>query len=149
MKKLFLLSMMCFMALAMNAQSFVDLGLPSGTKWKAENQKGLNSYDDAMAKYGNRIPTKAQWEELDIECTWEWTGSGYKVTGPNGNSIELPAEGFRFCDGDVDRVGSDGFYWSSTPSGSDNAWNLYFRSSKVRMRSLYRCVGRSVRLVQD
>lgn len=149
MKKLFLLSMMCFMAFVMNAQSFVDLGLPSGTKWKAENQKGLNSYDDAMAKYGNRIPTKAQWEELDIECTWEWTGSGYKVTGPNGNSIELPAEGFRDCDWSARCVGSDGGYWSSTPSGSGYAWYLGFNSSGVGMYSSYRCYGRSVRLVQD
>ena len=149
MKKLFLLSLMCFVALAMNAQSFIDLGLPSGTKWKTQNQNGFFSYDDAMSKYGDRIPSKTQWEELDLECTWKWTGSGYKVTGPNGNSIELPAEGYRNCDGGVGGVGSGGLYWSSTPDGSDGAWCLAFDSGKVLMGYGSRCYGLSVRLVQD
>ena len=140
---------MCFMALAINAQSFVDLGLPSGTKWKTQNQTGLYTYDDAISKFGNRLPTKDQWNELIIECVWEWTGSGYKVTGPNGNSITLPAEGCRDCDGSVSNVGSTGYYWSSTPSGSVGAWYLIFGSSGVDMYNGRLCYGQSVRLVQD
>ena len=149
MKKLFLLCVMCFVVLVMNAQSFVDLGLPSGTKWKTQNQSGLYTYDDAKTMFGNRIPTKEQWEELQIECSWEWTGSGYKVTGPNGNSITLPAEGYRSCDGGVYDVGYAGYYWSSTPYGSDHAWCLYFSSSGGCVYYGLRCNGLSVRLVQN
>ena len=137
------------MALAVNAQSFVDLGLPSGTKWETQNQKGFYTYDEAVSQFGNRLPTKEQWEELEVECQWEWTGSGYKVTGPNSNSIILPAEGYRGCNGSVFSVGSDGNYWSSTPAGSDCAWHFGFYSIKVDMLSNYRCRGLSVRLVQD
>lgn len=148
MKKLFLLCAMCFMALAMNAQSFVDLGLPSGTKWKTQNQNGFYTYDDAISKFGNRLPTKEQWEELTIECSWEWTGNGYKLIGPNGNSITLPAEGSLYGNGSVENVGSYGFYWSTMPRGSDRAWFLVFNSSRVYMDHNVRCYWQSVRLVQ-
>lgn len=148
-KKLILLCAMCFMVLAMNAQSFVDLGLPSGTKWKTQNQTGFNTYNEAVSKYGNRLPSKDQWEELEIECSWEWTGSGYKVTGPNGNSITLPAEGDLLCGGSVCNVGSYGSYWSSTPGSSDSAYSLGFDLRGVYMDYGNRCNGASVRLVQN
>ena len=140
---------MCFVVLVMNAQSFVDLGLPSGTKWKTQNQTGLYTYDDAISKFGNRLPTKDQWNELTIECSWEWTGNGYKVIGPNGNSIVLPAEGYRYCNGSVVAGGSLGNYWSFTPDGSEYAWYLSFGSNGVFMYSGDRCDGSSVRLVQN
>ena len=131
------------------AQGYTDLGLPSGTIWKNFNATGFYTYDEAVSQFGNRLPTKEQWEELKAECRWSWTGSGYKVTGPNGNSISLPAAGWRYCDGSVDGVGSYGYYWSSTPKDSEDAWRLGFDSGRVRVGNSYRCGGRSVRLVQD
>jgi hypothetical protein len=46
---------------------------------------------------------------------------GYKVTGPNGNSIFLPAAGYRHWSS-LYNAGSTGYYWSSTPGvyGIDN-----------------------------
>lgn len=129
---------------------YVDLGLPSGTKWKDKNQgSGFYSYDEAVRAFGNSLPTKEQFEELKNFCEWTWTGSGYKVTGKNGNSIFLPAAGVRYCDGSVHFVGSNGRYWSSTPYDSEYAWYLYFLSGEVGMYDDLRCAGRSVRLVQD
>lgn len=47
-----------------------------------------------------RMPTKIEMEELISECTWKWTEcngvNGQLVTGPNGNSIFLPAAGYRY-----------------------------------------------------
>ncbi|MBQ6726550.1 MAG: hypothetical protein IJQ89_08245, partial [Bacteroidales bacterium] len=103
----------------------------------------------AMAAFGNKLPTKEQFMELRNSCDWTWTGMGYKVVGSNGNSIVLPAAGYRNCDGDVGSVGSLGSYWSSTPYGSEDAWSLYFYSGAVGMSDNYRCNGLSVRLVQD
>lgn len=135
---------------SLKAQGLVDLGLPSGTLWKDKNEAGgFYTYDQAVSKFGNKLPTKEQFKELENSCQWTWNGSGYKVTGPNGNSITLPAEGYRGCGGGVVGVGSYGDYWSSTPSGSDGAWYLNFVSSRVRMFNDYRCKGQSVRLVQD
>ena len=135
------------------AQGFVDLGLPSGTLWKNANEGGDNArytYDDAMDKFGNKLPTKQQLEELKNECTWTWIGNGYKVTGTNGNSITLPAAGYRYCKGGVDDVGTYGYYWSSTPNDSDRASLLLFGSIIVSIHGgYYRCGGQSVRLVQN
>ncbi len=52
-------------------------------------------YDAATQYWGDgwRMPTKAEMEELINNCTWEKQSNGYKVTGPNGNSIMLPAYG--------------------------------------------------------
>lgn len=148
--------MMCLMALTMQAQNYVDLGLPSGTKWKATNEKNAAdaeydffTYDEAVSQFGDRLPTKDQCEELSAECQWSWTGNGYKVTGPNGNSITLPAAGYRDCSGSVYGVGSCGYYWSSTPEGSGGAWFLDFDSGGVDVDDYGRCYGLSVRLVQD
>ena len=130
---------------------YTDLGLPSGTIWKNYNATGFYTYDEAVSQFGSRLPSKAQWEELKVECQWTWTGSGYKVTGPNGNSITLPAGGYRDCNGGVYCVGSYGRYWSSSPYGSGRARYLHFTSSTVDIMDYddLWCGGRSVRLVQD
>ena len=130
-------------------RGYTDLGLPSGTIWKDDNETGFYTYDEAVSQFDKCLPTKEQWKELDDMCRKSWTGGGYKFTGPNGNSIFLPGAGYRYCYGGVSHVGSDGYYWSSTPTGSENAWYLYFRSGSVFMCSTYRCDGLSVRLVQN
>ena len=130
-------------------EGYTDLGLPSGTKWKNFNASGFYTYDEAVSQFGNRLPSKEQWEELRAECEWSWTGSGYKVTGPNGNSVNLSASGYRECSGGFNGVDEYGGYWSSTSGGSDNAWDVYFSSIDVGMYNGLRCCGLSVRLVQD
>lgn len=127
---------------------YVDLGLPSGTLWKDKNESGFYDYDAALRSFGNKLPTKVQYEELFDKCKWTWTGSGYDVKGSNGNKIYLPAAGSRDCDGNVLGVGGDGYYWSSTPDDSDNAWDLYFYWAYHNMFDYTRCSGLSVRLVQ-
>lgn len=134
------------------ARGYVDLGLPSGTFWKNQNEGGDNArytYDEAISRFGNKLPTKQQLEELKSKCTWTWTSKGYKVTGPNGYSITLPAAGYRDCNGDVYRVGASGLCWSSTPYGSDRARYLFFGSGVVSLDYSFRCLGQSVRLVQN
>ena len=97
-----------------------------------------NSDDDvATVKWGGswRMPTTEEQDELRYNCTW--TGAvlngvnGYRVTGPNGNSIFLPAAGY--CDGtEVYGQGSYGGYWSKSFyrmfSGSkiNYAYGLFF-----------------------
>lgn len=136
------------------AQSYVDLGLPSGTLWKKSNEGGVfvhYTFDEAIKDFGKSLPTEKQLIELKNECDWTWIGNGYKVTGPNGNSITLPAAGIRYCHSDVDYVdvGTYGAYWSSTPDYSDLECYLNFDSSEVNVYGRSRCSGLSVRLVKD
>ena len=54
---------------------YVDLGLPSGTKWKSANEtggyNGFYTFDEAVSTFGDKLPTKEQFEELKNNCTWE------------------------------------------------------------------------------
>lgn len=129
--------------------SYVDLGLQSGTLWRNTNENGLYTYDDAVKNWSGLLPTKEQYQELINYCTWTWTGNGYKVTGNNGKFIFLPAEGWCDAKGKVSLVGTDGGYWSSTANGSDNAWYLNFNSKKIQTTNYLRNSGLSVRCVMS
>lgn len=78
-----------------------------------------SGHDAARENWGStwRMPTDAENEELCTKCTWKWISNngnnGYLVTGPNGNSIFLPAGGH--CNGtETCEVDSWGRYWSNT-----------------------------------
>lgn len=127
---------------------YVDLDLPSGALWKAQNEEGLVTYDEAKKNYGRSLPALKHWEELTKYCTWEWTGKGYIVTGPNGNSIFFPADGYRNFSGQTGKAGTFGNYWSSTSKNKEEAWRLGFEPGKISLATNSRKYGRSVRLIK-
>ena len=113
------------------------------------------SDDAARSNWGGswRMPTEAEFQELIDKCTWKWTEmngkKGYKVTSKvNGNSIFLPAAGWRY-DTPLFFAGSIGFYWSSSLSESDSvdARSLVFSSDGRNTYSNGRFGGHSVRPV--
>lgn len=129
---------------------YVDLGLYSGTMWKIENEPGLYTYMETIGKYGDQVPTKEQLQELIDKCSWQWYDGNYKVIGPNGNYIILPAEGRKNCSGILDYVGAYGLYWSSTPLDLiefEDAWGMYCGASEKGMDDYTMCYSCSVRLV--
>ena len=91
---------------------------------------GNVQYDAAAANWGGtwRMPTRKELEELKNKCTWVWTTQngvkGYKVKGPNGNSIFLPAAGWREG-GNLYNVERNGLYWSSSPH-EKTAYSAYY-----------------------
>jgi len=127
---------------------YVDLGLPSGTLWKEQNEDNqFYSYDAIVAKYGNALPTKEQFDELRTLCEWSWIGFGYKVVGPNGSVLIMPSSGYQHCDGTVHYEGAYGNYWSQTLNREGEAWFLYLDLDEARVYSGENCNGRSARLV--
>ena len=130
----------------------------SKTYGKSMNDiSGNVNYDVARANWGGkwRLPTKTEMQELIDKCTWTWTTQngvkGYKVTGPSGASIFLPAAGYR--DGSsLDGAGGYGYYWSSAPSEyyGSGAYDLYFDSSDHGPgKHLSRNYGLSVRPILE
>ena len=126
-----------------------------------DNKTVLEPEDDvASVKLGGewRMPTDAEWTELRTKCTWTWTtnynGTGVKgqiVTATNGNSIFLPAAGYR-RDTKLYDAGSYGYYWSSSLNTDKPsiAWYVNFNSGTVRRRDYgYRSYGQSVRPVSE
>lgn len=110
------------------------------------------SRDVAHQKWGGnwRMPTIDEFRELIDKCDWEWDGDGYIVTGPNGNSIFLPAAGLRYED-ELYGNGSYGDYWSSTPysENTENALVLEFCKGTWDIYKGDRYCGLSVRPVLE
>ena len=119
-----------------------------------DNKTILDPDDDvAYEKLGGkwRMPSYTEWTELSTKCSWTQTTQngvyGKKVTGPNGNSIFLPAAGCQIGTNLKD-VGSNGFYLSSSLD-TDNpylAWFVTF-STYVNRYFFTRGYGLSVRPV--
>ena len=193
-----------------NGHRYVDLGLPSGTKWAdcnvgassssqygnyyawgetatksiynwdtykygnydkltkycTESDNGLNGFTDgktelvldddvAHKQWGGqwRMPTKEQFYELQKHTTSKWTSInnvwGRLFTAKNGNSIFLPATGYRY-DTSLYYAGSVGDYWSRTLDADypGYAYYLSFGSGGVDVGSGDRDIGHTVRPVR-
>lgn len=122
-----------------------------------DNLTTLDAGDDvAQMEWGEgwRMPTNDEIKELFDECKWSWTFvngvNGQLVTGPNGNSIFMPAAGF-YKDNQVKGGGSYLSYLSSSlylNGGSCGVAVLYFFSGNNNWDDTWgRCYGRSVRPV--
>lgn len=121
-------------------------------------------YDVAHVRWGGswRMPTVDECKDLVNDCTWEWTTykgvNGMKVTGPNGNSIFLPAAGYR-SGTDAYFQGTFGEYWSGSFYGErkyrSRAWQLFINDGGAEWNNggvggnSTRPIGLSVRPVSD
>ncbi len=94
---------------------------------------GNNDHPNTLLKYfgdGWRMPTYAEMKELVEKCTWDWVKIpegyhgetyGYRVTGPSGRSILIPARGYIRLDKrngtyytSKRREGHDAYYMTGT-----------------------------------
>lgn len=78
-----------------------------------DNKTIIEEIDDVSSiKWGStwRIPSVKELEELKNECKWNETNGGWKIIGPNGNSIFLPYGG----------------YWANEIKNDSYAYNLYW-----------------------
>ena len=191
--------------------AYVDLGLPSGTKWATCNvgadspedygdyfawgettpkdtydwstYQYCNGSQNTMTKYCNnssygyngftddlttllpeddaatanwgpdwRMPTMEEWLELYNNTTATWTTqngvSGRLFTAANGNSLFLPAAGYRSYS-NLSSAGSWGYYWSSSlrMGYPYRAWQFYLSSGSYYVSDLNRDIGLTVRPV--
>lgn len=156
MKKAFFSFVMCIFALSMFGQQYVDLGLPSGTLWKTQNESGYYTFDEAVNRFGSSLPTWDQYVELYNNCRWYVTKRECTVIGPNGNYIVFPTAGYYPCwEGMPGEYIYEGVYWSSTPFGPEQAGHLWFRIEGDGMDryeinyEIERCTSGSVRLVMN
>ena len=114
-----------------------------------------NTYDMARHNMGSpcRLPTVGEFQELNSNCTSEWTDedgvAGRRFTSNiNGNSIFFPASGY-YSGTTLDGRGAGGYYWSASFYSATNAYFLVFNSSLVNPADDYsRRYGFTVRAVQ-
>lgn len=116
----------------------------------------LEAADDAArVNWGTdwRMATGEEWEELyrNTVCTWTTLNGvdGRLLTGRNGNSLFLPATGFRL-DGELICTGL-GIYWTSSlqTDSQVSAWSFHFQDENCHVCGTYeRSRGQVVRAVR-
>jgi len=126
-----------------------DNSTPTGTMWETAN-------DPSPA--GWSVPTKAELESLlnTTYVTQVWTTqngtNGLLFTdNATGNSIFLPAAGYRNFDvGTLSNVNMGGYYWSSTEQSDNGAYYLVLYNGNVAsLDSNNKTFGFSIRPVKD
>ncbi len=122
-----------------------------------DNKVVLDAEDDAAhALMGGdwRMPTKAEFDELLAECTWEWATvneiNGYKVSSKvegNENYIFLPAVGYQSYD--IQYYNERGAYWSASLDENEayQAHYLFFDATVCKSAKKNRYCGYTVRAV--
>lgn len=135
-------------------QHFDSVYIYIGTEIQATN------YDAALMNWGGkwRMPTSDEVQELIDECEWQWEWGtsfstfGYRVKGPNGNSIYLPAAGGYYKDSDpytLWSINDFGYYWSGSLVSKGLATFMRFNHNKasVEINDVYK--GLSIRPVVE
>ena len=113
-------------------------------------------YDPVHTTEGGfwHMPTKEQMNELINECTWTWTQQngvkGYRVTGPSGRYIFIPAGGSIYGSNNSN-IGISGRYWTATfPStGEYSAEALSISEGSKYCSTSTRFEGCNVRAVYE
>ena len=137
------------------------------TKYCSNSSYGYNGFTDnlttllpeddaATANWGNgwRMPTNEEFQELIDNTTVTWTTrngvNGCLFTASNGNSLFMPAAGYRSSNS-LYETGSDGRYWTSSLYTDEPycAWYHHFTSGLYNMNNYRRSYGRSVRPVRS
>lgn len=123
-----------------------------------DNLTALLPEDDAAtANWGNgwRMPTLNEWNELFVNTTHTWTTQngvkGCLFTASNGNSLFLPAAGYRYYDA-LNLAGICGYYWLSLlyTERPYDAWAFtLYNWGDYPIHSDDRINGRSVRPVRS
>lgn len=126
-----------------NHPHWIDLGLPSGTKWRCCNEGASTpEADGGFFKFG-QVKSAPSWEqikELFGYTTSEWTTlngvNGRRFTGSNGGTIFFPGDKYEY-------------YWSSThEDGMPYADSFWFDSDGAHTLLLDCNAGCTVRPVR-
>lgn len=111
-----------------------NVGVTDGNMLSYGGYYAWDGADTATKQWGPnwRMPTQAELQALLDNCSAEWSpiafGNGYRFTGKIPPFmyyyVFFPAAG---CNNDF-ALGEYGYYWSSTPDGSERAYSLDFNS---------------------
>lgn len=121
-----------------------------------DNKILLEAEDDAARMlWGDewRMPTREEQDELRA-CNWTWTSlngvNGYRIQGPNGNSIFLPAAGCMYGT-TLNGVGEYGLYWGASLYApySGYSFHIYFESATCDWVGSERYTGQTIRPVAN
>jgi hypothetical protein len=112
-------------------------------RWNSNTTGGVTKTGNDPCPTGYRVPTEAELQAELVEF------SPRNAAGAFESLLKLPVAGSRFrSNGAIFNLGSTGFYWSSTVSGT-SARYLIFSSSGILISTDSRADGFSVRCLKD
>lgn len=136
---------------------FYDSSSNKYTKYVQSSSYGTPDYKDVLdlnddvanIKWGGRwrIPTKEEYNELAKNCTFSKELNGYRVTGPNGNSIFMPWAQYKYG-GLMTYFQNTCGYWSAYGYDRD----AYFFTLEIKPTNVFptnRVAGMLIRPVCD
>ena len=141
---------------------YFDKYCTNATNGTVDDKFELELEDDAAyvnMGAGWRMPTEEQMKELKDKCSRTWTEingvSGHTFTGPNGNTIFLPAAGSRMNANAPSGLNTNGNYWSRNLKASGSSYTtmsgakIYFSKTSIQVSSGQRSNGCVVRAVYE
>jgi uncharacterized protein (TIGR02145 family) len=112
------------------------------TQGRSRLWEGVNGTNNPCPE-GYRLPSESEWQAE--RRSW----SSNDAEGAFNSVLKLPLGGFRNRrSGTILRIGSYGYYWSASVSGTD-AMRFYFDRNNASMRSFDQAFGLSVRCIKD
>ncbi len=168
-KKTILFAALVFLTFGMNAQTHntSDEGIEvEGLIWATRNVGNSGTFVDNIEDYGNyydfdkaqnvcpsgwRLPTWIEQRTLTryFESTWTTVNGIYgRKFDIGNNTLFLPAAG-RWRNNTLSYVDEEGYYWSSSPDGNRDAYDLFFFSGTAFSSNDFRDNEQSVRCVKD
>jgi uncharacterized protein (TIGR02145 family) len=107
---------------------------------------------------GYRVPTQAQWNGVitnnTASRTGSWTSNNFTTAihyGPDASTktLTLPVAGFRWnTNGQLANLGSQGYYWSSTVTGT-SAYNVLIRQTTNSISTRAFLYGIPIRCISE
>jgi hypothetical protein len=126
--------------------------------WTWGNPAAVTANDPCRTELGGswRVPTQSEWAQIVSNNTWRYhdgSTKGYLIRpgGSTKDALFLPAAGTRSrSGGGPGNVGANGYYWSSTPTGTNSYYLTFAGSGSPNAASAnYRSPGFTVRCVAD
>ena len=136
-----------------NATFISSLSLPSPFDWTSIQNDNLwwnwtNTVESRIwpCLTWYHVPTHTEWAWINTAWWWNTATDWFNMS----NALKLPMAGLRrWNDASLLDQGADGFYWSSSPSGTDGYLMIFYSSNIYPSGNNFRAYGFSVRCFKN